>query len=765
MPIPFLIAGLGLAAGIIGASEHKSAKETNEEAERKMRNAQSMYNHAKESFEEAQESSKQALVRLGNTKIEVLNSSIKQFVRSFERIKHVQLEASTGLYEISNFKIDEQDVVQLKEMSDIYSDSVSSGVAGVATGAVIALAASGSLSAVTGTLSIAGSMLALGNVGVAAGYAGAALSTAVSATPFAAIAAPVILFTGISASMKADENLEKARAIYAQAEKACEEMEISKTLCEAVAERSEMYNNLLNELDSMFSECINMLEDVISKKTGQDRYREIETRELSVDELRLAAVTGSLAKAIKSVIDTPILKGEKLSENALDVYTDTQKCLPKFAEDVHNVKEAKELNGKAQKILNDARELYDDSRKAMEKVQVDLSDMLLELGCTKKKILYNAMETFLTFCGRIEGIQINKFSKLWENAYYIIDEQKIRQLEKIMNIYSVPVPRERIGIEEGTIIALAAGGFQSVKAGMLSIDEDGLNVSNIEMVAGIDDIALAYGASMVPLDWISILEVSFDGISPKMKAKDNYENARRIFDEVKTVSARMERSTSQCISIIQRAENINRLLNELQNWFLDCSNILNEVIRKKSVRMGIEIFREEDFTRQELELVNVTEALAGIITEIIITSLLNINGTLSKISQDVYEYALQSMPEFREVVSKVKSYGLVRKNIAVSSVNYKSVNRQSSIVIKDNDSDITEMKKVNRKAIISLILGIISWIGIITVIIPIIAGIWSLVDAIKALKGKTKYVKCAWIGLILSLLILIFLIAIIIMVI
>ena len=39
-------------------------------------------------------------------------------------------------------------------------------------------------------------------------------------TPLAAIAAPVVLFTGISSSFKADENLEKAKTMYAEAEAA-----------------------------------------------------------------------------------------------------------------------------------------------------------------------------------------------------------------------------------------------------------------------------------------------------------------------------------------------------------------------------------------------------------------------------------------------------------------------------------------------------------------------------------------------------------------
>ena len=63
-------------------------------------------------------------------------------------------------------------------------------------------------------------------------------------------------------------------------------------------------------------------------------------------------------------------------------------------------------------------------------------------------------------------------------------------------------------------------------------------------------------------------------------------------------------------------------------------------------------------------------------------------------------------------------------------------------------------KIINRKAILSLVLSILSWIGILTVIIPVVGGIWSIVDGVKALKGRTKYKKCAIIGITLSVLVL-----------
>ena len=131
----------------------------------------------------------------------------------------LKVEESSGLNEISYFTITPQDVIQLMEMSNIYKSAVTSGVAGAATGVAIALAANGSLALVGTLASFAGTFLEIGGlsaVGSAAGAVGSALSFGASMTPLSAVVAPVVLFTGLSASLKADENLEKARAMRAR---------------------------------------------------------------------------------------------------------------------------------------------------------------------------------------------------------------------------------------------------------------------------------------------------------------------------------------------------------------------------------------------------------------------------------------------------------------------------------------------------------------------------------------------------------------------
>ena len=339
MPIPFLLAGLGVAAGVIGAGGHLSAKETNERAQRKSQEAQELYNKAKYSLEQAQNTTEKALLKLGYQKKSILESSMRQFLTAYDKVKHIQVAESVGINEISKFTIDQQGAIEIKQMTDIYSSSIKSGATGAAAGAVVALAASGSLSVVTGGLATAGTALMAGEVSAAAGIAGSALSFGAAMTPLAAIAAPVILFTGISASMKADENLEKANTMYAQAEAASEKMKVSEMLCGAITDRSKMFDALLSNLNQMFSECSSLLVGVVNKKEGRIFKKKLTSKDFSEEDLKLIAVTRALAGAVKSVIDTPILsKDGNISYESENVYAQTVEKLPDFSQAVEEVK-------------------------------------------------------------------------------------------------------------------------------------------------------------------------------------------------------------------------------------------------------------------------------------------------------------------------------------------------------------------------------------------------------------------------------------------
>ncbi len=339
MPIPLLLAGLGIGAAALGIGGHMSAKETNERAQEISEDAQRLYNNARISLEDAQVKTEESLLELGYLKKKVLETSIKQFFVSYSRIKNLELRDSVGIEEIKNFTLEKQDELELREMVDVYESTFSSGAAGAATGAVIALAASGSLPVVTGTLSVASSAFIAGEFGIATGLAGSALSFGAAMTPLSAIAAPIILFSGISSSIKADENLEKAHVMYAEAEEAYEKMKISEDLCFAIAEKSDIFKDLLNELNILFSQCTSLLDAVTKKHMGIFKTREIDAKNLSDDEFKLIAATRALAGAVKAVIDTPILTEDGIiSEESETIYDTTIEKLPLLTDTVNDIK-------------------------------------------------------------------------------------------------------------------------------------------------------------------------------------------------------------------------------------------------------------------------------------------------------------------------------------------------------------------------------------------------------------------------------------------
>lgn len=339
MPVPFLL-GLGaVIAGAAGVGGHINAKETNEQAQRVSDDAQRLYNNAKASLATAQNKTEQSLLSLGYRKKNVLETSMKQFLKSFQKVKKVNFIETEGLKEISRFVIDNQGALEIQRMTDIYENSFKSGAAGAAAGTVIALAASGSLPIVTGALTTAGTAIMAGEFSAAAGLAGSALAFGASMTPLVAIASPVVLFTGISASIKADENLEKARVMYSKAESAAEQMKTSETLCYAISKRSEMFDELLLNLNSMFAECSGIMEGMIRKKEGSIIKKKLSSEDFTDDEIKLIAVTRALAGAVKAVIDTPILsKDGEISNESQTVYDTVNSELPKLKIEVNDAK-------------------------------------------------------------------------------------------------------------------------------------------------------------------------------------------------------------------------------------------------------------------------------------------------------------------------------------------------------------------------------------------------------------------------------------------
>ena len=103
-----------------------------------------------------------------------------------------------------------------------------------------------------------------------------------------------------------------------------------------------MFNDLLNELNKLFSQCTPLLAGLVKKNTGFFKGNTVSVDKLNEGEIKLIAVTRALAGAIKSVIDTPILaETGNLSSDFDSTYNKVENDLILFKKQVKEIEECK----------------------------------------------------------------------------------------------------------------------------------------------------------------------------------------------------------------------------------------------------------------------------------------------------------------------------------------------------------------------------------------------------------------------------------------
>ncbi len=309
MPIPLLFIGvaaasaaLGVGKGVKAGIDMKDAKDINKKAEKKVK-------RATRSLENARTLSGKSLENLGSKKLYVLDKGINEFIKTFEKIKNVELTETVGLNELAKFRIDKAAFSELKEMSG-YATSILGGTASGALGG--ALTAFGAWSAATtlGTASTGAAIAGLsgaaatnatlaffGGGSLAAGGLGIAGGTAILG---GLVAGPALAVMGFVIGAKASAQKQEAYSNLAESRKIAEELKTAETLCYGIRRRACMFYNLLIRLDAVFTPLVYQMRNIIEDK-GTD------FRAFSADQKKTVAAAAAWAGTIKAVLDTPIL--------------------------------------------------------------------------------------------------------------------------------------------------------------------------------------------------------------------------------------------------------------------------------------------------------------------------------------------------------------------------------------------------------------------------------------------------------------------------
>jgi hypothetical protein len=337
MPIPLLVVGLAAAAVGAGKSikagvDQKDAKETNERA-------QDIVDEATGVARVSRERCNKALEALGRKKLWVLDNGVHSFVQSFEQIHNLELEETEGISELKQIRLGKKELLELKNMSATASSmlgSVTGGAAGgVAVGALAALGAYGG-AATFGTCATTGTAIAtlsgvvaqnatlafLGGGALSVGGLGVAGGVAVLG---GLVAGPALAVMGFVAGAKAKANKDAAYSNLSEARRYKEQVKTVQVMCKGIRVRANMFERLLIQLDAVLAPLNESLSQILQTRgTDYTKY--------SAEDKKTVSACLAVVKAIKTVLDTPILTEDgTLTEESQALVAPTQKLIQAYA--------------------------------------------------------------------------------------------------------------------------------------------------------------------------------------------------------------------------------------------------------------------------------------------------------------------------------------------------------------------------------------------------------------------------------------------------
>ncbi len=309
MPLPLIpIAIIGVST-LIGGKKGYDTISNNSKANYVKDEANSIILNARVSVRHAQDISSTSLQNLGSKKIFLLENSIDNFIKSYQKIKNINKKDSQELDELNKFSIDEKSFDELKNYSILASGLLkgiaTGGVTGVLTAfgaynATMALATTAggtAISTLSGVATTNATLAWLGGGALSTGGLGMAGGTMILG---GIIAAPALAVMGLVMNAKAQKKLEEAKSNLAQAKQAQEELKNVETMALAIARKADMFYRLLVKNEAIFTPLVAKMDTILAKK-------DYDFSLLNEEEQKVVAQTVASAKTLKTILDTPIL--------------------------------------------------------------------------------------------------------------------------------------------------------------------------------------------------------------------------------------------------------------------------------------------------------------------------------------------------------------------------------------------------------------------------------------------------------------------------
>ncbi|MCQ2950262.1 sortase [Helicobacter pylori] len=286
MPLPFILAGVAIAAAGYGVKKGIDALDADCEADEFIKKAESLKEEAKRKVDNVQSSRNQALVRLSKKKLHVLSHTVSNFLDHFHRLERSRITIEG---------INMQDIQgQVSDARDLLNQLNTNGIDGDSALGVIAGCGGLGVSSFTAGAIMGGGLAASGLAGMAV-FGGL-------------LAAPALAIFGAISADEMEKKRDDAKAYCFQVEAAVKKADVMIDDLRSVEKMAELFTRQITKFDALF---FSLAQETIAtmKKHHYDtsRYNQKEKDQL--------CVTVSTLMTLSAFLKVPIMdEHQKLNE-------------------------------------------------------------------------------------------------------------------------------------------------------------------------------------------------------------------------------------------------------------------------------------------------------------------------------------------------------------------------------------------------------------------------------------------------------------------
>ncbi|RVZ36199.1 sortase [Helicobacter pylori] len=310
MPLPFILAGVALAAAGYGVKKGIDVLDADCEADEFIKKAEILKEEATKRAESTQSDCKLAFARFGEKKLRVLNNSVSNFLDHFHQLKHSRITIEgINMQDIQRQVSDARNLLNQLNANGIDGDS--------APGVIAGCVGLGASSFTAGAI--------LGGGLAASGLAGMAVIGGL-------VAGPALAILGALSADEMEKKRDDAKAYCSQVEAAVKKADAMIDNLRSIEKMARLFTRQITKIDALFfSLSQDAIATMIKHHYDTSCYNQKEKDQLCVTVSTLS----SLIAFLKVSIMDKHQKLNKKAQNALNLMRDQVNALESGQESGH----------------------------------------------------------------------------------------------------------------------------------------------------------------------------------------------------------------------------------------------------------------------------------------------------------------------------------------------------------------------------------------------------------------------------------------------